>query len=306
MTHRRDFLKTGASVGAGIIAARFLPGCARPATKGAPFQISLAQWSLHRAFREGGRDAMQFATIAKAEFGINAIEYVNQFYMDGFNDSVVAELKKRAEGEGVRNMLIMCDREGQIGAATEAERAKTVDNHKKWADAAKALGCHSIRVNAGSSGTWEEQQQRAADGLVRLAQYCDPLGVNVLVENHGGLSSNGKWLSGVMKLANHPRVGTLPDFGNFVVNRETGEQYDRYLGVEELMPFAKAVSAKSHDFDANTGEETNTNYARMMNIVLAAGYHGWVGIEYEGGNLSEPEGILATKRLLERLQTELA
>ncbi|RME66973.1 MAG: sugar phosphate isomerase/epimerase, partial [Verrucomicrobia bacterium] len=284
MTTRRDFLKTAAVFGAGALAGRYALTAASATGAGdaLPFRISLAQWSLHRAFRSGEKDPLDFAHIARAEFGIDAIEYVNQFYAATLSDKIVAELKSRAEGEGVRSLLIMCDGEGRIGAPTEAERIQTVENHKRWADAAAALGCHSIRVNAASEGTYEEQQKYAADGLVRLAEYCAPLGLNVLVENHGGLSSTGAWLAGVMRLADHPRVGTLPDFGNFIINRETGERYDRYQGVRELMPWARAVSAKSHEFDPETGEEVHTDYRRMMRIVLDAGYHGHVGVEYEG------------------------
>jgi sugar phosphate isomerase/epimerase len=197
----------------------------------------------------------------------------------------------------------MCDGEGSLAAAKEAERATAVDNHKKWADAAKALGCRTIRVNAHGDGEREAQIGQAADGLVKLAQYADTLGLNVIVENHGGFTSDGSWLAAVMKKANHPRVGTLPDFGNF--NLGDGKQYDRYKGVEELMPFAKAVSAKSFDFDA-AGNETTIDYERMLKIVLAAGYHSWLGIEFEGERLSEKDGILRTKELLVRLQSKLA
>ena len=104
-------------------------------------------------------------------------------------------------------------------------------------------------------------------------------------------------------MVDHPRCGTLPDFGNFRITRE--EEYDRYQGVKELMTYAKGVSAKSHDFDEQ-GNETRTDYARMMKIVLDAGYRGYVGIEYEGNRLSEPEGIKATKVLLERVREDLA
>jgi sugar phosphate isomerase/epimerase len=201
----------------------------------------------------------------------------------------------------VKSLLIMVDGEGQLGDADDASRKQAVENHYKWLSAAKHLGCHSIRVNAASSGSYEEQRERAADGLRQLAEKGSEFGLNVIVENHGGLSSNGGWLSSVIKQVDLPNCGTLPDFGNFHVGE--GEEYDRYLGVDELMPFAKAVSAKSHDFDED-GNETHTDYAKMMEIVLGHGYHGYVGIEYEGGNLSEVEGIKATKRLLERVQTD--
>lgn len=266
-----------------------------------PFKISLAQWSHHRGFfgREGVEklNPMHFASIAKG-YGIEAIEYVNVFYKDQIgNQAYFNDLKKVAEDEGIKSLLIMCDGEGRLGDPDENARIQAVENHYKWIDIAKFLGCHSIRVNAASDGEYEEQMKLAADGLARLAEYGDQNGLNVIVENHGGLSSNGEWLSGVMKLADHPRVGTLPDFGNFNISQD--EKYDRYKGVTELMPYAKAVSAKSHEFGLD-GNEMYTDYFKMMDIVLEAGYHGFVGIEYEGSSLSEKDGIWATKRLLER------
>ncbi len=191
-----------------------------------------------------------------------------------------------------------------VGNPEESERIKTAENHKKWVDAAAFLGCHSIRVNAASRGTFEEQQKLAADGLRRICEYGDTKNINVIVENHGGLSSNGEWLAGVMKLVDHKRVGTLPDFGNFIINRQTGEEYDRYKGVELLMPYAKGVSAKSHDFDSE-GNEVHSDYYRLMKIVKDSGYKGWVGIEYEGSVLPEKEGIIATKKLLEKVFTSI-
>jgi L-ribulose-5-phosphate 3-epimerase len=177
-----------------------------------------------------------------------------------------------------------------------------VENHHKWVDAARTLGCAMIRVNAASQGTWEEQAALAADGLRRLTEHAADIGIDVVVENHGGLSSSGRWLAEVMTRVDHPRCGTLPDFGNFRI--AAGEEYDRYLGVSELMPFAKAVSAKSHDFD-DDGNETRTDYRRMLRIVSDAGYSGWIGIEYEGARLPERAGIAATKRLLETVRTEM-
>jgi sugar phosphate isomerase/epimerase len=208
-------------------------------------------------------------------------------------------MKKRCADNGVRSLLIMCDNEGRIGDPDNAKRLQAVENHYKWAEAAEFLGCHSIRVNAGSEGSYEEQQKLAADGLRKLVEFGATLNLNVIVENHGGLSSNGKWLSGVMKLVDHPRCGTLPDFGNFRVS-ET-ETYDRYQGVQELMPYAKGVSAKSSEFD-ELGNETRTDYLRMMRIVLKAGYHGYVGIEYGGDKFSEGEGIRKTLELLKKVR----
>ncbi len=268
------------------------------------FEISLAEWSLHRTIFGGKLDNLDFAKSAKHDYGINAIEFVNQFFKDkAKNSEYLTELKKRADGEGVKMLLIMCDGEGALGDADEKKRQTAVENHFKWVEAAKFLGCHSIRVNAQSSGSYDEQVERAADGLRKLSEFSAQHGLNVIVENHGGLSSNGEWLAKVMKKVDHKRCGTLPDFGNFRVSKD--EMYDRYKGVTELMPFAKAVSAKSHDFN-EAGDETQTDYLKMMKIVLAAGYKGYVGIEYEGGKLSEPEGVRATKKLLERVHAELS
>ncbi len=309
---RRAFLKQSAAVAAvGAAAPLAAQDAARPL-----FEISLAQWSHNRAFfGRGGverRDPLRFAQIAKADYDIAAVEYVNQFYREKKNDNAyLADLKKVADDNRVRSVLIMCDGEGNLGNPDERQRVTAVDNHKRWVEWAKFLGCHSIRVNAASNWNlgFEETQKLAADGLRRLTEFAAPHEINVIVENHGGLSSHGGWLAGVMRLVNLPRCGTLPDFGNFNIGKVTGvdmTSYDRYRGVDELMPFAKGVSAKSHDFNAQ-GNETATDYRRMMDIVVNKhNYHGFVGIEYEGGRLSEAEGIRATKTLLETVRRELA
>ena len=294
---RRGFL---AAAAAAIAASQaWAKGWAADSPAAMPlFQISLAEWSLHRTLFAGKLDNLDFPRAAKQQFGIDAVEYVNQFFKDKAKDAAyLADLAKRAKDEGVTNVLIMCDGLGNLGDPEGAARTKAIENHFPWVEAAKRLGCHSIRVNAASKGSPEEQQKLAADGLSRLSDYAAQMDMAVLVENHGGLSSNGEWLAGVMKLVNKPNCGTLPDFGNF-------HDYDRYRGVEELLPFAKGVSAKSHEFDAD-GNEVRTDYRRMLRMVVDAGYRGWVGVEYEGNGLSEPEGILATKKLLEKVRSEL-
>jgi L-ribulose-5-phosphate 3-epimerase len=303
---RRQFLQAGAA----LVTAAALPNAGgRKLFAAEPeslFKISLAEWSLHRALRAGKLDNLDFAKVAKKDYGIDAVEYVNQFFMDKAKDqSYLADLKKRAADLGVTNVLIMCDNEGDLGNPDNSARTKAVENHYKWVEAAKYLGCHSIRVNARSNPrlSYEEQMKLAVDGLRRLTEFGEKHDINVIVENHGGLSSNGAWLAGVMKAVQSPRCGTLPDFGNFELGRN--EEYDKYKGVAELMPFAKGVSAKTYDFDEN-GNETTIDYRRMMKIVLDAGYHGRVGIEYEGNRLSEPEGIKASKKLVERVRAELA
>ncbi len=303
---RRQFVQTSMS----LLAGTSLLGCASlrsgsRATAAPPlFSISLAEWSFHRALREGNMDHLDFAAVARNDFGIEAVEYVNGLFKDKSTDAdYLAQVKQRADDNGVRSLLIMCDGEGNLGDPDTAARRQSVQKHVRWLEAARTLGCHSIRVNARSSGAYDEQMKLAADGLHQLCERADPFGLNVIVENHGGLSSNGQWLVGVMKLVDHPRVGTLPDFGNFRVSKD--ESYDRYQGVAEMMPYAKAVSAKSHEFD-EAGNEKGIDYLRMLKIVVDAGYHGHLGIEYEGTQLSEHDGVAATLALLLKVRHELS
>jgi sugar phosphate isomerase/epimerase len=296
MNSRRDFLKIMAAA-----SASGLVGCATPPRP--LFEISLAEWSLNRALFSGEMDHLDFAGVAKNEFAINAVEYVNQFFMDKAEDqNYLGDMKKRCDDLGVKSLLIMCDNEGALGDPDDTARQQSVENHYKWISAAKFLGCHSIRVNAHSQGSYEEQQNLVADGLSQLCDFAEDYDINVIVENHGGLSSNGQWLAGLMKKVNHLRVGTLPDFGNFQIAQD--EWYDRYKGVAELMPFAKAVSAKTGEFDAN-GNDIRTDYLRMMRIVIDAGYRGYVGIESGSPHCSEQEAIQKTKDVLERTRDHL-
>lgn len=309
-TDRRQFLKTTGVLAAGAAlnwsavpqAWATSPNLADPW-----FKISLAQWSLNDGFfgrTDKKLDPLDFAKIASEEAGIHAIEYVNQFFMDKAKDEkYLGELKKRAKDHGVKSLLIMVDREGKLGDPDSKKRTAAIENHYKWIEAAKFLGCHSIRVNAASEGAYDEQIELAADGLSRLSEFAEPFGLNVIVENHGGLSSNGQWLATVMKKVGRENCGTLPDFGNFLVAE--GDEYDRYKGVAELMPYAKAVSAKAHSFDEQ-GNDTQTDFLKIMKIVGDAGYRGYVGIEYEGKDVTEIEGILLTKALLEKVRDELA
>lgn len=311
---RRSFIKNVSGLTAGLTTLSIVPGLLNACTCTGKmfFSISLAQWSLHKHFKrwtsdgytDGEGDPLDFAAITRKEFGIEGLEYVNTFYFEKINEAgYLSELKNRSESEGMKNLLIMVDAEGRLGDPDEASRKQSVSNHYRWVEAAKFLGCHSIRVNAASEGTWDEQMKLAADGIHSLCEFADDLEINVIVENHGHLSSNGEWLSGVMKTINHPRAGTLPDFGNFRIS-ET-EEYDRYKGVAELMPFAKGVSAKSHEFDEE-GNEVRTDYYKMLQIVKDAGFLSYVGIEYEGDQLNEFEGIRATKALLEKVGAELS
>jgi sugar phosphate isomerase/epimerase len=314
---RRSFLKASAALTLGAALPTW--GCApndvpNDAPTTAPsqgsadaplYRISLAQWSLHRAFFGGDLRPLDFARTARETFDLGAVEYVNRFFMDRARDrGYLQAMKTRAEEAGVESLLIMCDGEGALGHPEAAKRTAAVNNHRKWIEAAAVLGCHSIRVNAQTLGEGppDEQRKRAADGLRRLTEHAAEQGLNVLVENHGGLSSNGAWLADVMETVDHERCGTLPDFGNWDIRE--GKAYDPYEGVRALMPHARAVSAKALAFDQE-GRETTLDYARLLRIVLEHGYRGYVGIEYEGDALSETDGIRATKRLLQAVRSQL-
>ncbi len=313
MKNRRHFLQLAGLTAAAAITQR----AANAAAQAEGTRFSLAQWSLNKSFfGKGGvpkRDQLEFAQVA-AEIGATGLEYVNQFFMDKAEDkSYLGEMQKRAADHGVKSLLIMCDKEGNLGDPDAAKRQLTVQNHLKWLDAAAFLGCHAIRVNAASDPKLPagEQLKLAAEGLHSLCVEGDKRGLNVIVENHGGLSSNGKWLTAVMKAADHPRVGILPDFGNFYINRDTGELYNPYQGVREFMPWVKgAVSVKAYDWDTGAGElytedrregrEISLDYGRLISIVIKAGYKGFLGIEYEGEKHPEIEGIKRTKVAIEK------
>lgn len=336
--NRRRFLSTSASA---LTAGGFLSSCSEsgedaPGTAESPFKISLAQWSLNKAIKAGQLDNLDYPKFTKENFGLNAIEWVNQFFFVedpklGYqpkDQAYLADMKKRCDDLGVTSVLIMCDRVGNLGDPDISKRTAAVEGHYKWLDAAKFLGCHSIRVNAASDTSLnpENQADLCTEGLRRLSEHAAPMGLGVIVENHGGLSSNGAWLAKVIKNVGLDNCGTLPDFGNFYVvkNRGNAEQYekekalylgdpaykedpkgltyDRYQGTKELMPYAKGVSAKAHDFDAE-GNEIHTDFTKMMQIVKGSGYRGYVGIEYEGNELDEVEGIRKTIALLERTFT---
>jgi sugar phosphate isomerase/epimerase len=258
------------------------------------FKISLAEWSIRRTLQKGDFTNLDFPRITKKVYGLDAVEYVSTFMRGKAEDmAYMAALKDSCTKNGVKSLLIMVDGEGNLADTSLSARTKAVENHYKWVKAAKFLGCHSIRVNAGGRGTMGQMQAAAIDGLGRLAEYASGYGINVIVENHGGNSSYGKWLVEIMKEVNKPNCGTLPDLGNFY-------EYDRYTGVKELMPYAKGVSGKTVDFDAE-GNETRVDFAKMMQIIADSKYAGYIDVEYEGNKLSEEEGIKASIVLLNKV-----
>ena len=300
--NRRTFVKSASATGAALLMTPYLGAKGIMTTEDLFFKISLAEWSFHKTIFSKKLNHLEFAAKAKS-LGLDGIEYVNQFFKDKAEDAdYLKEMNMRASDANVRQLLIMIDGEGGLGDTDEAKRKTAIENHYKWVDAAKTLGCHSIRVNAYGQGSAEDVASAAIEGLGGVSEYASKEEINVIVENHGGYSSDGSWLAGVIKQVNLPNCGTLPDFGNFCLQRKKGswdcvEEYDKYKGVEEMMPFAKAVSAKANNFDAE-GNEVGIDYMKMMQIVKNHGYTGYVGIEYEGRNLGEEEGIIATRDLL--------
>lgn len=303
---RRDFLGQLAAIGGlGLLSN---PVSALTIKKKSSLKISLAEWSLHKTLFAKKMTNLDFPSVSKNKFGISTVEYVNAFFKDKAEDTkYLNELLQRCKDNGVNNHLIMIDSEGDLAALDKNERKKAVENHYKWVHAAKYLGCATIRVNAFGKGDRSEVQKAAIDGISALAEYAAKENINVVIENHGNYSSDGEWLLGVMKGINKPNAGMLPDFGNFCIKRDTGDnwsgkciaEYDKYKGVKELLPFAKGVSAKTINFDAK-GNCVETDYARMMKIIDDGGFNGYIGIEYEGEHESEEEGIRKTKKLLQK------
>ena len=308
---RRHFIKSATAVAAAVVVAPHL--FAKELLDKSFFEISLAEWSLHKSLFSGKISNLDFPVIAKKQYGIGVVEYVNQFFKDKAEDKkYLGELLQRCRDNGLKNHLIMIDGEGELGSPNEQERIKAVEKHYKWVDAAKYLGCITIRVNAFGKGSAEEVQKAAVDGLSRLSEYARKAGINVIVENHGSYTSDGQWLLATIQKVDKSNVGILPDFGNFCIRRDTGdlykgnciEEYDKYKAVKEWMPVAKGVSAKTFDFDA-AGNCVETDYLKMFKIIKDSGFKGYVGIEYEGEKMSEDEGIRKTKALLEKVVKEV-
>ncbi|MFY7828562.1 MAG: sugar phosphate isomerase/epimerase family protein [Flectobacillus sp.] len=306
---RRDFLKKSSIGFAGLA----LSSGDMFKSAGKPFyEISLAEWSLHKTIFGGKLSNLDFPQFAKKEFGLEIVEYVNQFFPDKANDKTyLKELRTRSVEEGIRNHLIMIDAEGELGEANTQKRKQAVENHYKWVEAAQYLGCQTIRVNSRGEGDPKEVARRCVESLRTLSEFAKAYQINIIVENHGGYSANGEWLAGIMKEVGMKNCGTLPDFGNFCLewsgaewHSECKTQYDPYKGTAQMMPYAKGVSAKTFNFDAQ-GNEPNIDYVRMMKIIKQSGFKGIIGIEYEGETLTEVEGIKKTIALLRKATAQL-
>lgn len=312
---RLDFLKKTAITAGSVMIAPSLFQSEKKKSNSFDFKISLAEWSHQKDIFAGRFDHLDFASIAKLNYDIDAVEYVNQFFPDKATDiGYIREMKKRADDHGVQSVLIMIDNEGEVSSANDKIRVQAVQNHYKWIGAAKLLGCHAIRINLFGESDPDTWIKTSVDGLGRLAEFASDFEISVIVENHGSHSSHGKRLAEVMKQVDSKWAGTLPDFGNFCVARENGQlwgapcidEYDVYQGTKDLMPYAKGVSAKTFHFDEN-GNEADLDYLRLFRIIKNSGFNeGYVGIEYEGEDLYPAEGIMKTKKLLERVRKELS
>lgn len=293
--NRRDFLASAGLASAAALTTSTANTAVAGETDKKKFKISLAAWSLHRSWRSTWFN-LDLPAIARQKFGVDGVEFVNGFF-DLPRSDYLKELKIRAQDNGVTLVLIMVDGEGDMSHEDKREREQAVINHRKWIDIAHFLGCHGIRANAGytTAGSVDERVERCADSFSRLMEYAESAGLNVMIENHGGFSSIPEKLIAVMKKVNNPHFGTLPDFGNFP------PEVDQFDAVRQLMPYAKAVSAKCYDFTPD-GRHPAFDLDRMIQIVLDAGWNGFIGIEYEGEANSEPEGIMYCKRILEKYQ----
>lgn len=308
MENRRTFIKKTTLAATAISMPAFY-ACGDKSENNMP-NISLAQWSLNRAFFGKTLNPVQFANIAKNDYGISAIEYVNQFYTDKATDEKFwIEMAKRASEAGVESLIMMVDEEEKLGDLDADKRKKAVEDHYKWVNAAKILGCHSIRVNAFGDGSLEELKSSLTDGLGQLTEYAAKEKINVILENHGLHTSNADFMVDIIKEVNNPFLGTLPDFGNWCLGAEWGSTqtiknctdiYPPSEGLSKFLPYAKGVSAKSYAFDSN-GNETVIEYQKLLSMVKKSDFDGHIGIEFEGENMEEPAGIKATKALIERV-----
>jgi len=294
---RRELVKQFA-IGAGVLALpQFLQAKGTLESNG--LTLAVQQYSFNRQLRDGTFDILDFPKTVVDGTGITALEYFNGHILDKVRDTrFFRELKKRSNDVGATCTMMLCRSDIALDSPDSSTRYNAVEGYIPWMEAVRLLGGNAIRVDCRSDGDFEEQKKYAIDGLRQLCDVAAPFGMNILVENHGGFSSNGKWLADVMSKVEKRNCGTLPDFQNF-------HGYDPYVGVEELMPYAKIVCAKSKEFDSD-GNETNVDYRRMMKIVLDSGFKGSIGIEFEGHGMDPVKGILATKRLIERMVGELA
>lgn len=280
----------------------------KPSTQNAfKDKLVLAQWSFNKELFAGQMNTFDFIREAK-EMGFSGVEFVNQFFMDKIEDEAYLDsLRATSEKIGIKNTLLMIDRAGNLGASDEKEREAAVLEHKKWMLAAAHLGCPNIRVNAHGDGSSEEVFEACKSSIAKLLTWGKQRKVGVIIENHGGYSSDGDWLYRLIQELEPYGVASLADFDNWCIERENGElwgapcvkEYDRYKGMQQLLPSAKSVSVKAFEFDAN-GLPVKSDFSRMFRLIRDSGYDGYLAVEFEGHGIDAKEGILKTKALAER------
>ena len=325
---RRKFLKNTFSVFSTTLLA---PNLFAKKIDKSKMDIGLQMYSFAPLIMQGKFDLLGFPDLVKNTYGINGAEYWSIPFMGRENDKdFLNDLKRRSDDIGVDNLIILVDdidiktmQSGpSLASSNKNDRDTAIDYHKKWVDVAKNIGCHSIRINLRSE---EENDQKilenSSESISKLIEFSKQDNISIVIENHGGITGDADWLVSLMKNVDSKHLGTLPDFGtyNFCIKRgnlnfqslseNCEDQYDKYLGVKKLMPYAKGVSAKSHEFDKD-GEELSTNYSRMIKIISESNYKGYITIEYEGAMkgmfggegtyLNPHEGILATKKLINK------
>lgn len=271
MPNRRSFLQTGVLASAALLSAPHAMSWPRPTEN----KISLATWSIVRSHRAGVWKLPDVARICREDFGIDGIEYVTGFF-DSVNYGYLQSLNRQAEEHGVENVLIMVDGEGPMVAEEKSERMQAAINHRKWVDIAGYLGCHAIRCNAfGGGPTYDEDPdsiQRAAESFSALVEYAREFEINIIIENHGGLSSDPRWLPDLCQAMDSNHFGLLPDYGNYNL-----DEVNVYEAIDQAMPYAKGVSVKAGW--QPDGSHPQYDVERLLGISLESGYSGYWGIE---------------------------
>ena len=257
------------------------------------FHIGIQEYTFNRWLKSGKLNHLDYPALVKKELGISYVEYWNRPFDGKHTDpAYVGELAKCTRNEGIQNVLILVDEKHELDHADKLERDKSIDLHKAWIDCAEQLGCLAIRVNCRMGGDPKDNLNRAVDGVGRLCEYAKDTSVKVVIEPHGRNSQDPDWLVSVMNALNHSHAGLLPDFNNF-------GKYDRYDAVKKTLPFAPAVCAKALKFDKE-GNESNTDFERMLKIVHDSEYSGVISIEFEGHDIDPITGSRMTKELILR------
>jgi len=244
--------------------------------------ISLAQWALVQEIRDGKWTNLDFPRIAREDFGLNGIEFVNTLFEVPTID-YLNQLKKNANAHGVKMVLIMIDAEGDGCEPTPELRKQFVINHKKWIDIAHYLGCHAIRTNCRGPKDVDEDEalKWAAESYNMLLEYAVPAGISVCIENHGGVSNDPGWMISLLEKVDKLYFGSYPDW------RRPADDFDNVEYLEKMLPWAVGMSYRNQPTEELT--------AKMIKMSHDAGYRGWYGIESSGR-----EAILQGKELLKK------